>query len=44
MDSLFGENRSVNVIFDEEKTVVFVKICMFPQLPDIEEIIDFLKK
>lgn len=44
MNSLHGENCSVNVIIDEEKKVEFVKVYDIPQLPDIDEIIDFLKK
>ncbi len=44
MNSLHGENCSVNVIIDEEQKVKFIKVYDIPQLPDIDEIIDFLKK
>ena len=39
-----GFSERANVIIDEEQKVVFVKVYDIPQLPDIEEIIDFLKK
>jgi hypothetical protein len=44
MNSLHKDNCSVKVIIDEEQKVVFVKVYDIPQLPDIDEIIDFLKK
>ncbi len=44
MNSLHGENCSVNVIIDEEQKVKFIKVYDIPQLPDIDEITDFLKK
>jgi len=39
-----GFSERANIIIDEEQKVVFLKIYEIPQLPDIEEIIDFLKK
>jgi len=39
-----GFSERANVIIDEEQKVVFVKVYDIPQLPDIDEIIDFLKK
>jgi peroxiredoxin len=39
-----GFSERANVIIDEKQEVVFVKIYDIPQLPDIDEIIDFLKK
>jgi peroxiredoxin len=39
-----GFSERANVIIDEEQKVVFVKVYHIPQLPDINEIIDFLKK
>lgn len=38
-----GFSERANVILDEKQKVVFVKIYDIPQLPDIKEIIDFLK-
>jgi peroxiredoxin len=44
---LFLEDRGIsnraNVIVDENQNVVFVKVYDIPQLPDINEIIDFIK-
>lgn len=44
---LFRENdgfaQRANVIIDEDGKVIFVKVYELSQLPDIEEIIDFLK-
>jgi peroxiredoxin len=39
-----GFTKRANVIADEEGKVIFVKEYDIPQLPDINEIIDFLKK
>jgi len=39
-----GFSERANIIIDEEQKVVFLKIYEIPQLPDIEEIIDSLKK
>jgi alkyl hydroperoxide reductase subunit AhpC len=38
-----GISNRANVIIDENKKVVFVKVYDIPQLPDINEIIDFIK-
>lgn len=40
----FGITQRANVIVDEEGTVVFVKIYPLGELPDINEIIEFLRK
>ena len=39
-----GTSQRVNIIIDEDQKVIFFKIYDIPQLPDIEEIINFLKK
>jgi peroxiredoxin len=39
-----GFSERANVIIDDKQEVVFVKVYDIPQLPDIDEIIDFLKK
>ena len=39
-----GISERANIIIDENQNVVFVKIYDIPQLPDIEEILDFLRK
>ncbi|MGB8656600.1 MAG: peroxiredoxin [Candidatus Zixiibacteriota bacterium] len=38
-----GFSERANVILDENQKAVFVKVYEIPQLPDIKEIIDFLK-
>jgi peroxiredoxin len=38
-----GFSERANIILNEERKVAFVKIYDIPQLPDIKEIIDFLK-
>ncbi len=38
-----GIANRANVMIDENRKVVFVKIYDIPQLPDINEIIDFIK-
>ncbi len=38
-----GTSQRANVILDEEGNVIFVKVYDIPQLPDIEEIIEFLR-
>jgi peroxiredoxin len=40
----FGFSQRANIILDEQKKVVFVKIYPIKELPDINEIIDFLKR
>ncbi len=39
-----GHSERSNVIIDENHKAVFVKVYDIPQLPDIEEIINFLKQ
>lgn len=39
-----GFSERANIVIDENGTVVFVKVYDIPQLPDITEIIDFLRK
>ncbi|HPD57026.1 MAG TPA: redoxin domain-containing protein [Smithellaceae bacterium] len=39
----FGFSERANIIIDENRTAVFVKIYPLKELPDINEIIDFLK-
>jgi len=38
-----GISERTNIIVDEEQRVIFVKVYDIPQLPDIDEIINFLK-
>lgn len=38
-----GISERANIIVDEEQNVIFVKVYDIPQLPDIDEIINFLK-
>ncbi|HUT82583.1 MAG TPA: redoxin domain-containing protein [Candidatus Bathyarchaeia archaeon] len=39
-----GTSGRVNIIIDENQKVVFIKIYDIPELPDIEEILQFLEK
>ncbi len=39
-----GISERANIIVDEEQKVIFVKVYDIPQLPDIDEIINLLKK
>lgn len=39
-----GISGRVNIIMDEDQKIVFFKVYGISQLPDIEEIYDFLKK
>lgn len=39
-----GFSERANIIIDENQKIAFVKIYEIPQLPDIQEIIRFLKK
>lgn len=39
-----GISERANIIIDENQHVVFLKIYDIPQLPDIHEIVEFLKK
>ena len=38
-----GFSERANIILNEEQKIIFVKIYDIPQLPDIQEILDFLK-
>jgi len=38
-----GTSQRANVILGEEGNVIFVKVYDIPQLPDIEEILEFLR-
>jgi peroxiredoxin len=38
-----GFSERANIIIDENLNVIFVKVYPIPQLPDIQEIIDFIK-
>ncbi len=40
----FGFSERANLIVDENRKVIFAKIYQLKELPDISEIIDFLKK
>ena len=40
----FGFSERANVILDEERKAIFVKVYPIKELPDINEIIAFLKK
>ncbi len=39
-----GFSERANIVLDEEGKVIFIKTYDIPQLPDINEIIDFLKQ
>ncbi len=39
-----GFSERANIIIDENQKIAFVKVYEIPQLPDIQEIIHFLKK
>ena len=39
-----GFSERANIILDEEGKVIFFKIYGIPQLPDINEIVDFIEK
>jgi len=39
-----GISERANVIIDEDGKVAFVKVYDIPELPDIDEVIEFLKK
>jgi peroxiredoxin len=38
-----GTSERANIIVDEQGKIVFVKVYPIPELPDIDEIIEFLK-
>ena len=39
-----GFSERANVILDEKRNAIFVKVYPLRELPDIEEVLDFLKK
>jgi peroxiredoxin len=40
----FGFSERANVILDEQRKAIFVKVYPIRELPDIKEILDFLKE
>ena len=40
----FGFSERANVILDEQRKAIFVKVYPIKELPDINEVLDFLKK
>ncbi len=40
----FGFSERANVILDEKRQAVFVRVYPIRELPDISEVLDFLKK
>ena len=40
----FGMSERANIILDEKREAIFVKVYPIKQLPDIQEVISFLKK
>ena len=40
----FGFSERANVILDERRNAIFVKVYPIRELPDINEVLDFLKK
>ena len=40
----FGFSERANVILDEQRKAVFVKVYPIKELPDIKEVLDFLRK
>lgn len=40
----FGFSERANIILDEQRKVIFVKVYPIKELPDINEVIEFLKK
>lgn len=40
----FGFSERANVILDEKRSAIFVKVYPIKELPDINEVLDFLKK
>ena len=39
-----GISKRVNIIIDENQTIAFFKIYKLGQLPDIQEVVDFMRK
>jgi Peroxiredoxin len=40
----FGFSERANIILDEQRVAIFVKVYPIKQLPDVQEVISFLKK
>lgn len=40
----FGMSERANIVLDEKRVAIFVKVYPIKQLPDIQEVISFLKK
>jgi peroxiredoxin len=40
----FGFSERANVILDEQRKIIFVKVYPIKELPDINEVLDFLKQ
>ena len=40
----FGFSERVNIILDEQRKAIFVKVYPMRELPDINEVLEFLKK
>jgi peroxiredoxin len=40
----FGFSERANIIIDEQKNVIFVKVYPIKELPDVQEILQFLEK
>jgi peroxiredoxin len=40
----FGFSERANIVLDEQRVAIFVKVYPIKQLPDVQEVISFLKK
>ena len=40
----FGFSERANIILDEQRNAIWVKVYPIKQLPDVQEVLDFLKK
>ncbi len=40
----FGMSERANIILDEQRVAIFVKVYPIKQLPDVQEVLTFLKK
>jgi len=40
----FGMSERANIVLDEQRVAIFVKVYPMKQLPDVQEVISFLKK
>ena len=40
----FGFSERANIILDEKRKAIFVKVYPIKQLPDVQEVLEFLKK